>query len=283
MPEQETVDVTVNSEGGVTSAQTTTPITNQGGDPSKESLPEFSKIIPEEFREKAYLKDVDSVDKLFSKLDASQKLIGERPGGIPNENASQEEWDKFYKTFGRPESSDKYEFKKIDLPEGYNSPDEAFEKSIRELFFKAGASQKQASVLQEGFDNLLLDKFKTQNDQFETLSQEVFGSKKDEAMQKAHSMLDEHTPDVLKDKLNSLNNESLVIMAGVLNKIHDKYIREDGLPSGGHGSPATSEKELREEAKKLMLSDAYRQPMHSSHDETRKKINDIYQRIGKFS
>src|SRR3989304_2050233 len=76
----------------------------------------LGEIIPEEFRSRAYLKEIaampqgpEAFQALFKKLDGSQQLIGKKTG-IPAVDAPVEEWEKFHATL-RPESPDAYEVK----------------------------------------------------------------------------------------------------------------------------------------------------------------------------
>jgi hypothetical protein len=54
----------------------------------------LSDIIPDEYKEKGYMSKIKDVEGLFKSFDGLQSLIGKRPAGIPQENATQEEWSK---------------------------------------------------------------------------------------------------------------------------------------------------------------------------------------------
>lgn len=81
----------------------------------------------------------------------AQKSLGQKPIGIPGENATDEERAAFAKAFGVPDEADGYEIK---LPDGYE-PSE-FEKQqhpeIQKLFHEAGLSAGQASKVMDGWN-----------------------------------------------------------------------------------------------------------------------------------
>ena len=63
--------------------------TPPAGAPPAGTAPAFS--IPDAYKDRPYLKGVDSVDKVYEMLDGSQKLLGQRPAGIPAPDAKPEE------------------------------------------------------------------------------------------------------------------------------------------------------------------------------------------------
>ena len=65
--------------------ETTVILPGQGtppaGAPPASTPPAFS--VPDAYKDRPYLKGVDSVDKVYEMLDCSQILFGQRPAGIP--------------------------------------------------------------------------------------------------------------------------------------------------------------------------------------------------------
>lgn len=99
--------------------------------------------------------DYENLGKSYSNL---EKLIGRDKVPVPLGDDDAEGWDRFYKASGRPESADKYEFKRPDkLPDGLNY-DEDLEKAFREQAHIAGLNPKQAGVLYERYVQTQIDR-----------------------------------------------------------------------------------------------------------------------------
>lgn len=238
-------------------------------------------VIPVDFREKGYMKGVENFEQLFKKLDGSQTLVGER--AIPGEGATDEDWDKYYKSTGKPESADKYEFNtETKLPEGTERNPE-LEGKFKELMHRAGISQKQAGVLSKGYDELMVgvlnakaEADKQADINFDALGDKVFKDQKTAVLERSKQLIDAHIPEEMKEALSTLPNESLIIMAGVLEGVRAKYINEDapggGAPTGG----AVNMEERRAEARTLMNSEAYTNQFHKDHETTKAKVNELY-------
>ena len=240
--------------------------------------------IPEGYKEKPYLKGIDTPEKLFQMLDGAQELIGKRPAGIPAADAAPEEWAKFYDAVGRPKTAAEYTFEldpKVQV-------DEKILSKSKEIMYKNGLTAAQAKNLQKDFDAMALEiakergiSLEKQNTDFNKLTAELFGADRDKIMARSKGLLDTFVPDKLKPLVATLPNETLMILAGVLNGIHAKYIKTDGAPAsgggGGSGSGETPET-LRAEARALMGSPAYSNAMDSEHDNVCKKIDELYRR-----
>lgn len=258
------------------SASTTMEISTDSEDMFTDNI--FS--IPDEYKEKSYLKGIDNYDEVFKMLDNSQSLIGKKQIGVlpPKENATQEELDNFYKEIGRPETPDNYEFEKIDLPDGLNR-DEEFEKSIKQQMYDIGLTKKQAENLAKWYDTNMLEKtkkFKEQRDiDFDNLSNNIFGNDKDKVMNDAGKLIQDNIPNEFKDKLDSLDNNSLIIMAGILKNIQKKYINEDKMPNVSM-TPQTNKGEfdIRAENRKIYADPAFRDERDRRHPELMKKLSE---------
>lgn len=241
-------------------------------------LPELSALIPADYKDREYLKDIKDVPSLFKKLDESQKLIGKRPAGIPQDNAKPEEIAAFNKAFGVPDKSEAYE---LVVPEKGAMPKELIE-GVKGVFHKAGLSAKQAKAVSEGWNALLAEQAKAagaaaqqQDVNFDELATETFGERKVEALAQSKSLLEKYVPEKFKPMVNELPNDQLIILSAVLDGIRKDYISEDQIPRGG-GKPAGSFESQREEARKLMSTDAYRDPFHPDHASTKAKVDRIY-------
>ena len=111
------------------------------GTPPAGTPPAFS--IPDAYKDRPYLKGVDSVDKVYEMLDGSQKLLGQRPAGIPGPDAKPEEIEKFYSAT-RPKTAAEYQFE-IDPS---IKADEKVIGKMKDLMFKHGLTPAQAKGMQ---------------------------------------------------------------------------------------------------------------------------------------
>ena len=244
---------------------------------SLSSQPSFS--VPDTYKDREWVKGIDSTEKLWAKLDGTQSLIGKRPAGIPEASAPKEQWDAFYKTLGRPEQPDAYQFKPL---EGQKT-DENFDKTIKSVFHEAGLTAKQADIIYSKVSAQLMESSKAQREsaaaadaEFEKITNETFGPNKEKVLELSRKLLMQYGPAGMMPQLEKLSNEHLVIVAGALNNIAQKFISADQLPDGGGSTGGNSIENNRAEARKLMASDAFKDPMHKDHDTTVAKVNELY-------
>jgi hypothetical protein len=241
---------------------------------------------PEGFKDKSYLKGVDSQEKLYTLLDNSQKLIGKRPAGIPQDTATPEEWDKFYASLGRPETAEKYEFAEVELPEGMEKNVE-MEAVCKSKMHELGLSQKQAQGLQSWFDAYVAEQYtaqaqakETQEQEFNELVNSSFGAEKDAILANAKALLSENIPKGFENHVDNLPNESLIILAGVLNNVKKKYIDEDKVPGGtADANSSVTIEEKRAEALKLQQLPEYQHKHFPGHKAVYDKVQRLYEEI----
>lgn len=263
------------------------PIFTQGGAPdqaaqaaAQKASEDFVKIIPDGYRDKPYLKGVDSPDKLFKLLDGSQELIGKRPNGIPAADAPKEQWDAFYKTLGRPDAPTAYQF------DGADKNDPKFVAKLQEVFHKHNLLPNQAKGVYADVSAALQDILKEKNAaavqadvDFNKLAETTFGAEKDAKLTRAKAIMTEHAPQEMLKHLDSLSNENLIVMAGVIDSIATKYIAPDKLPGGGQGNgqgTLQTMEQRREEARRLMLTKEFNDPFHPDHEKVKKQVSDMY-------
>ena len=248
----------------------------------------FSTVIPQEFHDRPYLKDFMAMEKtpeaysaLFKKLDGAETLIGKKTG-IPGADAKPEDWDQFFAKI-RPETADAYE---IPVKEGVTDPE--FVKAMKGAFFEAGLSKSQASKMQEKFEAAVagqqaahIEAQKKLNLDFEVLTKATFGPDNAKALERAKGMIQEHTPENLKTHVASLPNESLVVLAGILNAVHSKYGLEDRVNGAGSGTGGDANA-LREEGRKLMASPEFKDAFHPRHEAVNARVKQIYADVAKI-
>lgn len=120
---------------------------------SKEESTWHDEHLPDDLRENETLrkfKDVGALGKSYVNL---QGMMGGSVK-IPTEESSPEEKAEFYSKLGRPESPDKYEYNRPDLPEGMPYSDEA-EKEIRETAHQQGLTSGQLQALLDKYHDIV--------------------------------------------------------------------------------------------------------------------------------
>lgn len=254
-----------------------------GGAPA---APDFATLIPAEFKDKPWIKETKDLPSLFKRTDDLLTEIGKRPATIPHETSKPEEWAAFNKAFGVPEKPEGYEFSKV--PDGLETSPE-FQKGMQKILHEAGISARQFKTIEPLWNKFALEMAtKTQagaqalDKDFDKLAVATFGERKDKALAGAKAMIEKFTPESVKAHVGSLSNENLIILAGVIDGIVQKYVSEDQLPgaSGGAGG-ATGEQAKRDEALKIMQTDAFRNPFDPGHAAAVEKVNAIYRSLSK--
>lgn len=248
--------------------------------------PALADIVPAEYKDKPYMSKINDVDGLFKSFDSAQEMLGKRPAGIPHEDAGEEAWNSFYKELGRPDTPDGYDVKLPELPEGMQA-DDAQLKGFKETAHKLGLTPKQTQALVD-YDverqKAMMGKMQEQSaasqkqldDEFDELSAKTFGERADEAIKNSRKLISQYVPKDFQDKIQNLDNNSLIVLTSVLDGVTRDYISEDQPLRGDSPAAQTTEERLAE-AHRLLASDANRNAFHVDHDATVKKIQSIYQ------
>jgi hypothetical protein len=283
-PTQEPQSVAVQTPQTIAAATPATAPDPQAK-PSTPPTMDFTSVIPAAYKDKPYMKEVKSFDKLFQDFDNAQHLIGQRQEGlqIPGANATPEQIAE-YAAKVRPESVDAYTFPETEYSKKFGR-DEAFQGEMKKLFHDAGLQPWQVETLTKGYDSALFAKAnemavgaQAQAADFEKLADGYYGTEKEAKLKVANEILKAHTPDAFKDQLAKLPNESLIVLSSVLNNVFDKYMKEDDLNIGGKGS-STDGVALQEEARQLMADPAYKDFRHPNHDRITKRVEELYNQV----
>lgn len=252
--------------------------TPPAGEPAAPATPP-AFAIPDLYKDKPYLKGVDSQDKLFKMLDGAQELIGKKGATRPADGAPQPEWDAYYESLGRPKTAAEYVFEPI---EGL-SYDDKLTQGVKDLMFKNGLNAAQAKELQKGFDTLLVQvakdkgiELKQLDQDFDKLGTSAFGAQRDQVLATSKALIDKHTSDPMKPYVAKLPNESLIVLADVLNNINKMYIKQDGAPGAGPTNTGMTPADRSAKGKELMSSAAYNDPWHKDHAKTVQQVKDLY-------
>ena len=242
-------------------------------------------VIPADYKEKEYLKGIDSFDKLFQAHDNAQKLIGSRPAGIPGEGASDEDWAKFHSTTAPKEAKD-YTLFETEFGKK-TGRDEAFGDQMKDLFKAADVTQRQADILVKGYDKVseglhakVAEANTARDKEFDTKIDAMYPDNREAAMKTAKDLMSANIPDELKPSLEGLSNEAMLLIMTTMNSVHDKYIKEDGIGGGGAGGGADAAG-MRTEAMKIMQSEAYKDFRNPGYDDAQNKVKELYANIAK--
>ncbi|MBT5303859.1 MAG: hypothetical protein HOL31_02115 [Candidatus Scalindua sp.] len=239
--------------------------------------------VPEEYKDRGYLKDVKSMDDVYKKLDGAQSLIGKQKVTFPTDDTSDEDRLAFNLANGMPEKSEDYEFI---FAEGAQR-DEGFESRIKDLFHSADVTGKSATKIQQGFDQIMGEMEAAVNEQrdveFGELTTEVFGDKADSILAESKELIDENIPEQMVEAAKGLSNEALVVLASVLKNVKTKYIDEDSIHDRDTDGGSSGAEDLRQKAMDLRNTPAYKDAFHKDHKKVDAEIKEIYARIAKAS
>ena len=240
-------------------------MTDQAADTTQQSVQsepnQSSFAIPESYADRGWAAEgkIKSVDDLFKAYDNSQSLLGKRPAGIPAANASQEEWDKFYQTMGRPDDPTAYQLdsKFEGLPEDLDLS--KFEDKAKSFFHKLGLSNEKANQAWRDYISMELEavgEMKQANEareaeldkEFDALGKSMFGDQFKDVTARAEQYLNANLPEELKGVVDTIRDNPKAMLAMVslaektqaqIKEVKTKYGAEDTLQSGGQNAGMT--------------------------------------------
>lgn len=198
----------------------------------------FRAVLPKEFVEKPYMKDVTTFGDFVKKFDGAQTLLGQRT--TPDEKATPEQWKEFHAKTA-PAKPEDYKFPdKIDGVRSDLTAKALEAKWIRPLFHGAQLSQHQVSVLFPQFMKMIVaaeaeDK-KLGDERFMKLSSEVFKDQKDTVITNAKKFMATHIPADMQPMLDSLDEKQLTLLIAMTDGMAKKFTGEDPFRGGGAGA-----------------------------------------------
>lgn len=233
--------------------------------------------IPDTFKDRPWLKDVDSLDKLLTKADGAMKLVGTRPAGIPAADAKPEEWEAFYDAMGRPKTAAEYSI------EGADKADPKFTPRVLGAFHKAGLRPDQAKVI---WDEVTIAATELQAEKgaaavqqevdFTKLATDTFGVDRDKVLATGKGLLEKFAPAAMKPLIAAMSNENLILLSGVLNNINKTYIKEDGAPGGGPQASGMTPADISMKTRELMAKPEYQNASLPGHERIVAEVNALY-------
>ena len=253
---------------------------------------DMATALPPEFRNEPYFKGKDFVSVIKEHANL-QKLIGQRPAGIPGADAPDTEWTKLADTL-RPKDLTAYQFPETEFSKS-NKRTPELEKAVREIMAEAGVPAKLFPKAAAKVDAFLAESEKTagtmreqaktaRDKEFDDLLASTYGDKRNEIIDRTKAMMIDSVPAELKDKvtkaLGNISNDALFALTAVLNGIHSKYIAEDGRPGAAAASGADAAS-LQSEAEAIMRSPEYQDFRNPGYDAARTKVQGMFEQIAK--
>ena len=115
--------------------------------------------IPEAYRNEKVFESVKDQDTLFKNYIEAQKFIGGSVR-VPKDDASPEEWGKFYERLGRPAKPEDYKLEGGQLPDGMQI-DPKLQEDFAKFAHENGLTTKQAQSLHKWYFGKISDGYQT--------------------------------------------------------------------------------------------------------------------------
>lgn len=231
--------------------------------------------------------DPQSFAKSYKEL---QSVVGKPKYDVPSAETPAEQAMEFWRKLGVPDTADAYglELSK-DLPPHMVEGSQVFLKQFAETAKRLNIPAPAAKELQKWYDTTTAEIIKSaaaaeqakaaEADQRLTqLYQKAFGDKANEQAVRVSQMLEKAIPDaaIRADLSANMPNEALVALAYLENHIRSTYGQSDANKGAGGSAAGGDANSIREQAKKLMATEEYRNPMHKDHATRVKEVSDLY-------
>jgi hypothetical protein len=249
----ETTKVQIEEVRNAQASSTFNPFASDGSGKEKFN---FDSIIPQDQKEKEWVKNIskseDPVSELFKKVDNLEALT-QRPR-VPDENATPEQRKAFYKSIGVPESIKGYEY----APEEWTPEDkpyadklkeykpDAVVNPIKEEAMAAGVSKEAWERLEKKWDKITVDQLKAnaaagkaQEVDYDQTMTKMYGEEKMAVQDRGSKLLSQFGRVEHKAILATLNNQQLAAVAGSFSDFYKATTKEDTFNTGT-GNTTTS-------------------------------------------
>lgn len=260
------------TENTATSEAANTSVSPEGGEGNSSSSLDF---IPEEFKEAPWAQKYKTPEDFFNGIDNMNKMLGKKEiiEGIkaPGEDATDEDWQNFYKQIGAPEEQSAYELA-IELENPLFDVDQSAE-GFKELAHKNGLTQKQAQGLFKDYAELTNGRLKELQEKNQVdpvkVTQDLWGKESEQNLAMAKRAATHLGIGDDLDKAGISTNPLVLQLAKALGET----LKEGTVKDGGDSTGKSSE-ELLAEAKKLQASPEYR-----SDQKVYDRVDQIYQQV----
>jgi hypothetical protein len=246
------------------------------------SIPEnWKDALPEDLRGDPSLGPINNLEALAKSYIHSQKMIGRGKMSVPDEHATEDDWNQVYRQLGLPEKFEDYQFEE---PEEHQFED-GFLTKLKEVGFKNGILPKQMKGLVDWYNDANNQALKNMEEQQRVQQQESMQKLKQEwgqafdqrlrmaqAAIKATNMSEE-----VNDWLNATGLGDDPMMLKLIGAF-GQMLKEDGLV-GEFGDQVKSPKELESRVEELQQSKAYMDAAHPNHKKVIKELQVLFQEM----
>jgi hypothetical protein len=239
----------------------------------------FLLSLPEELQNEPSLQDFTGEDgqvKLARSFVETKRMVGDRIPIPTDENDPK--WGEVYARLGRPETADKYEFQKVEVPASLPI-DETMVKGFKEKAFELGLSAKAANALNAWYLNTMgavhtkiLADYDTEVKGHESRIKEAWGANFEPNMQLAMKTFERYaTPEIKKQvEASGLGNNPFFVelFYKVGTEMSEDILR--GAPPALQG--------IDDEIKTLRSSEAFLNEFHLEHKQAVKRMDELMQK-----
>jgi hypothetical protein len=211
------------------------------------------------------------------------RQMGKDKVALPGENATDEDWNNFFKAVGRPDDPTAYELAAPEeLPEGYQYP-KALEDNFRKWAHKQGLSAKQTKGLWAELTGHTVSSWKDQRGRMTVENQKVwdlvkqewganFNTRK-ELAQRGLAALNKGVAKELQVPRQLLDNPRFLHLFARMGEA----AREDMLGDGRMATGDTrSTPELKARLQELMADPAYQDKKNPAHKKVYEEVTSIF-------
>lgn len=233
--------------------------------------------LDEELKKEPSLASIKDIPSLVKSYIHGQKMIGKEKIVIPDQFATDEDWQRVYSKLGMPESPDKYEIKNIG-----EHTDENFVKKFKEVAVKNGILPRQAEKIFEMYTGYANELVAAQEEEGKRNFEESVGALKKEwgqgydrklanASATFSKFADDETKAVFKESGIGNNPKVLKLFASIAEALgEDKFIAP-----GGDGKLGITPTEAANKINEIMgnKDHAY---YHKSHPMHKAAVDEVY-------
>lgn len=197
--------------------------------------------VPDEYKEKGWIKNIKSEQDVWKMLDNAQSLIGKKTVVPDLEKASPEEIESYYSQL-RPKDK-AYDFDGIE--------DDAKKAVFSEMLYKNGISKKQGSDLvkqYQEYEKSLIEQLTSESGFIEEMKAsfgEDYKKKGGETLSAIKQVLTEQDQIALDQMPNNVHGLVYRLVSSITEKYGAKELGLGGTSKGSDGSPAPSSGELK--------------------------------------
>jgi len=295
------------SDGAATAESGTSTVPTQFPDPSASApeAPDFTSLIPAEFKEKPWVQDISKNENpfkaLFEQHDHAQSLIGRKSTSVevPGEGASEESIKAFYKALGAPEKPEEYEITSPDLtglPEkvqlylGEEAKDRTLFDSVAQKAVELGITKKQLAGIVEVVDGWKIENAKGAVEAAEALAEKqaseqkqkftgYYGAKADHVRRVA----EETAKKVLPKEIMDMQDPDIALFEA-MRYIHEHVFKNDSVSPGVPDSSSIGDnvEQLRAKLMKLRSEPGYRNAWAPDHKALNQQVDELYEEISRL-